>query len=508
MKKIFYFLAIILFAGVFSSCENGGGGGGSATGLQFKRMNIVGAHAIALASDESGKKSAPKHMPAADGDQPQYNVSNPVWTVSDDGTLVEVHYTIEVEGKGEIVDKVKANMRLVMQYIYSINNEWLWLVNCDYDYPGLDDVPEPLHGKIAELMHHDGALNFLVRKSDGALFEWKREQGCPVRGQGYKRQSDVYGQVETVGKDLFSCPSMGGLDDYYGRIYKLADQGDVLNVVQVLSSSQAGACLMPDSRGFVGTYLIQGELVNFGDGLTVTLDPNSLKLSNISTGEAELNTKEFISIDGTTYLIGEKTAETSAEKTKRYLFALENQSGMWTAKTPALLEWTVDKFPSLPDWKHPYKSATATWMGMETDANWTSHVYAYTIDPKAPSLTKKSLPAHYPGNADVYYDGIAYVMAADQNSFYVCDLAKDEAEQITVEYDESVAQYASEIATIYPFGEYDPNTLCFTATAQLLDGTYLYLILQAQGVNRGKVFVVHEGESDAGQVISVMVRLN
>ena len=51
------------------------------------------------------------------------------------------------------------------------------------------------------------------------------------------------------------------------------------------------------------------------------------------------------------------------------------------------------------------------------------------------------------------------------------------AEQITVEYDESVAQYASEIATIYPFGEYDPNTLCFTATAQLLDGTYLYLIL-------------------------------
>ncbi|MBQ3913792.1 MAG: hypothetical protein II692_00255, partial [Paludibacteraceae bacterium] len=147
MKKIFYFATILLCAGMLSSCEENRGG--SASSMTFKRMDIAGAKAIALASDGSSQNNGPKRM-TTDGD-PDYNVSNPVWTVSEDGTLVEVHYTIEVVGNGEIVDLVKANMRLVMQYIYPIGDEWLWLVNCEYDYPGLDGIPEPLHGKIREL---------------------------------------------------------------------------------------------------------------------------------------------------------------------------------------------------------------------------------------------------------------------------------------------------------------------------------------------------------------------
>ena len=107
-----------------------------------------------------------------------------------------------------------------------------------------------------------------------------------------------------------------------------------------------------------------------------------------------------------------------------------------------------------------------------------------------------------------YYDGVAYVMGEGQSFFYVCDLAKDAAEQVEIQFDESIAEYISQIAFMGGFSEYDPNTQCFTGGAQLLDGTHLYFILYAQGENRGKVTVLHEGESDAGQVISVMVRLN
>ena len=133
MKTKFTFLALLIAAiGMLTSCEENRGG--SASSMTFKRMDIAGAKAIALASDGSSRNNGPKRMPA-EGDAPDYNVSNPVWTVSEDGTLVEVHYTIEVVGNGEIVDLVKANMRLVMQYIYPIGDEWLWLVNCEYDYP-------------------------------------------------------------------------------------------------------------------------------------------------------------------------------------------------------------------------------------------------------------------------------------------------------------------------------------------------------------------------------------
>jgi hypothetical protein len=87
-------------------------------------------------------------------------------------------------------------------------------------------------------------------------------------------------------------------------------------------------------------------------------------------------------------------------------------------------------------------------------------------------------------------------------------LSKAATEQVAIEFDESMAPYVSQIAMVYPFGAYDPNTQCFTGGAQLLDGTYLVFLVDVQGEKRGKVRVLKAGESDAGQVISVMVRLN
>lgn len=517
--KILSALSIGMIAMLFLvSCERGGG---KVSSMQFKRMNIAGAKALALASDGSNQQNAPARMPAAqmDGEpDPEYNISNPVFIVSEDGTMVEVHYTIEVVGDGEVVDMIKANMRLKMQYIYPIGDNWLWLVNCEYDYPGIDEVKEPLRGQIRDLMH-DAESNFLVRRSDGALFAWSREQGCPQKGRGYKQPSDIYGQVESVGKDVFSCPSMGGLDDYYGRIYKLEDQGNILNVVQVLNSSQSGNGLYVDDRGFVGTILGVDFGVDFDGGIPVIIDPSSLKLSNINSDAAQGGIPEYIAIGGRAYIYAERyitTTETGGKggnwdvtKHMGYFYALENQSGMWTVKTPALYEFDLEQ-QSGPTQK-VYKTPVATWMGTEYEAGWTAHSYVYTFDPIAASLTKKELPANYPVDETKYYDGVAYVMGEGQSFFYVCDLAKDAAEQVEIQFDESIAEYAeyiSQIAFMGGFSEYDPNTQCFTGRAQLLDGTYLYFILYAQGENRGKVTVLHEGESDAGKVISVMVRLN
>ena len=509
--KILSALGIGMMAMLFLvSCEDNRGG--NATSMKFKRMDIAGAKALALASEGANPQKAPVRLKADGEEDPTYNVSHPIYTVSEDGTLVEVKYTIEVVGNGEIVDMVKANMRLKARYIYPIGDEWLWLVNCEYDYPGIEDVQEPLRGRIRDLMHAAFESNFLVRRSDGALFEWTREQGRPQRGMGYFRPSDIYGQVESVGKDVFSCPSMGGLDDYYGRIYKLEDQGDILNVVQVLNSSQSGNGLYVDDRGFVGTIL-GGD---FGGGIPVIIDPSSLKLSNINSGAAQLEKPEYIAIGGRAYIYAERyitTTETDGKggnwdvtKHMGYFYALENQSGMWTVKTPALYEFDLEQ-QSGPTQK-VYKTPVATWMGTEYEVDWTAHSYVYTFDPITASLTKKELPANYPVDETKYYDGVAYVMGEGQSFFYVCDLAKDAAEQVEIQFDESIAEYISQIAFMGGFSEYDPNTQCFTGGAQLLDGTYLYFILYAQGENRGKVTVLHEGESDAGQVISVMVRLN
>ena len=518
IKNILSALGIVVCAMLFLvSCQDEPGG--KVSSMQFKRMNIAGAKALALASDGSNQQNAPARMPAAlmDEGDPEYNISNPIFTVSEDGTLVEVHYTIEVVGNGEIVDMIKANMRLKTQYIYAIGNEWLWLVNCEYDYPGIDEVKEPLRGQIRNLMHAGFESNFLVRRSDGALFAWSREQGRPERGRGYWKPSDVYGEVETMGKDIFSCPSMGGLDDYYGRIYKLEDKGDYLNVVNMLNSTQHAQCLLPDKRGVFGSivsYNGTGEVA----ALLFPDKPGETQLVYEKTeeGQEPFANLHLVSIDGTLYAIGFKyTDEWNTDVSGAALLAVEHitePQDMWFAsevlvnldKTAAESLQTILWNPNAQyPFKRPYKTSVMTW--------WQGNAI-YSVDPIAKTVAKRVLPAHYPDGENNYYDGIAYSIDDPQNplpsSFFICDLSKDAAEEVTIDYS-ALAEYLMKIVP----GKngsigYDPNTQSFRSSLMLTDGTTLNVYIYVSGENKGKALVFREGENTAGQVISVMVRLN
>ena len=90
MKKLTFLALLMAVFGMLTSCERGGS---KVSSMQFKRMNIAGAKALALASasDGNNQQGAPARMPAAQTDEgdPEYNISNPAYTVSEDGTLVE-----------------------------------------------------------------------------------------------------------------------------------------------------------------------------------------------------------------------------------------------------------------------------------------------------------------------------------------------------------------------------------------------------------------------------------
>ncbi len=516
-KKILSALGIGMIAMLFLvSCE--GIGSGKVSSMQFKRMNIAGANALALASDGSNQQNAPARMPASlmDEGDPEYNISTPAFIVSEDGTMVEVHYTIEVVGDGEVVDMIKANMRLKMQYIYAIGNNWLWLVNCEYDYPGIDEVKEPLRGQIRNLMHAGFDSNFLVRKSDGALFEWTREQGRPQRGRGNWKPSDVYGEVETMGKDLYSCPAFNGEDEYYGRVYKLEDKGDYLNVVSILNSTQKALGLLPDNRGVFGSIVSYG-----GNEMPALIFPDKpgetqLVYPKSEEGQESFDNLHLVSINGTLYAIGFKYSdEYQSTASSAALLAVEHitePQDMWFA-TDVLVNLDQTTAESLKEilwnpnallpFRKPYKSSVMTW--------WAGNAI-FSIDPIAKTATKRVLPAHYPSDENAYYDGIGFSIDDPQNplpnSFYICDLAKEVAEEVTIDYS-ALSEYMSKIVP----GKsgsigYDPNTQSFKSSLMLTDGTTLNVYIYVSGENKGKALVFREGENTAGQVISVMVRLN
>lgn len=500
--RFIYALALIVAAIGMTSCE-GGGGSGKLKELEFKRMHLDGVNALALASISSDAQNAPRRAPAAEGDT-VYDMRDPIYSVSEDGTLVEVSYTINCRGNGEIIDMVQAHMRLVMEYIYPIGDDWLWLYNCRYDYPELDQVAEPYHTMLAEKCNPLMSKHFLVRLKDGALFEWEYDampylaedrQGHSLVGR--RQPSDLYGVVETVGGDVYSNEISTSV-----MLYQLKDEGDHLDVRTMHEGGHTMWFneILPDKRGYIGGSLGYAGGDYGYQFIPGVLFPNSadLDIARLAGDESIENAEwELISVDDVLYAV----AIVHNYGTIFYSVELKD-SPVASATTGEKLAEIRGVEMSVSHMYNQTKliSKNGTYSWMQDDMK-------YSFDPQAKAVSSMQLPEHYPNNINSYFDDVAYVMNADEQSFYICDLAKNAAELVTIDLSE-YNQYKSQIATERPYDQYDPSIRAFKKTATTMNGKTLTILVDVDGANKGKARVIKPGESTAGTVISVMVRLN
>ena len=305
MRKFTYFATIVLFAGLFSSCENGGNDLGD---IQFKRMHLDGVKVLALASDGSDEQTAPRRAPAEEGEgEIVYDMSEPAYSVSEDGTLVEITYTIECRGRGEVIEKVKANMRLKMENIFSIGDDWLWLYSCYYDYPDLDKLEDPYRSMIKHKIDNFYG-NFLVRKKDGALFYWDARDGRPIytnEGVPFYQQSDLYSVVECINGEIYS--NCWHLASYGQMLYRLKDEGSQLAVTKMHNNTLFSTSIAPDDRGVIGLDIFYEGVNGSSPGILFIND--NLDITNIEEPENDPTLQgvsglqwAFISIQNTLHL--------------------------------------------------------------------------------------------------------------------------------------------------------------------------------------------------------------
>ena len=253
MKRSFlYALAVIVVAIGMASCDGIGG----RADVKFRKMNLNGVNTLALASrGQKAGNNAPARLRADGGDE--LVEDGIAYSVSEDGTLVEITYAIDCSGGGDAKNLIKANLRLSMQYVYTIGDDWLWLYGCNYVYPDLDELPEPAKSKIKEAIaeHSDYHDNFLVRRRDGALFEWDGRDGRPFYGnvKWDADQTDIYGIAESIGGEIYAN------SDYHmprvGQriVYRLKDEGNQLVVTSMHSENLLTEVIMPDKRGALGS---------------------------------------------------------------------------------------------------------------------------------------------------------------------------------------------------------------------------------------------------------------
>ena len=105
MKKI-VFAAILLAAFLSVSCNKDGESGNAS--VTFRKANIGGAPMLAIAQGGASTK--------AEGD---ITVGpKALYTVSEDGTMMQVSYNVDVEGAdGEVAETIRANLIIVIEPI-------------------------------------------------------------------------------------------------------------------------------------------------------------------------------------------------------------------------------------------------------------------------------------------------------------------------------------------------------------------------------------------------------
>ena len=511
MKKIL-FTMLALSALILLSCNKDDDGGSNAK-VTFRKANISGAGMLALAQGGAATK--------AEGD---VSVGpNALYTVSADGSMVQVTYNVDVEGAdGEVAETIKANLIISPGFVFPVGEGWLWLANCYYDVAeGWENCSLP-HGPERNALstilndfnnaHHDRhGAHYLVRKSDGALFEWTLEAGAPDgMDDGFKQPTFLNGWFHQQGKNLFVRTGGWAYDGAYPNpanapsLVGLMDKGNTLDAVNILGDNISCWRLCPASDCLGGAFSYPG-MNGMAQGILAPPSYEPVLLQDDTQDKRAF----LVSIGGKLYLV--------------HSYHKNVQEGEWGKDYESWIELHTE-FYNLNVTSTSIQKGSLIWSSTEKNKNgelipegtyisagetlsWWNENLIYTFDPKAATVSSRTLPAHYPGNEDEYVNGVAYV-ADGTSGFWECDLSKDAAEYVTFDWS-SAADYQSKIVPgSLRMLRFEAASLTLQFVAYMTNGTQLNFYTSVTGSDRGVIKTSVGSDGNAGMVVTTMVRLN
>ena len=514
MKKTV--LAILaLSVAIASSCNKDGDGGSNAS-VKFRKANIAGAQMLALAS---GTGAATK----AEGDVTVGPKA--LYTVSEDGSMVEVSYNVDVDGaNGEVAESIRANLIISPGFVFPVGEGWLWLANCYYDIKGgwanheqmsLSNSASNALSKIINdfsAKYHDRhGAHYLIRKSDGALFEWSLEAGAPYgMDDGFKQPTFLNGWFHQSGSNLFVRTGGWAYDGVYPNpanapsLVGLIDKGNTLDAVNVLGDNITCWRLYPASDCLGGAFSYPG-MNGMAQGILAPPSYEPVLLQDDTQDKCAF----LVSIGGKLYLV--------------HSYHKNVQEGEWGKDYESWIELHTE-FYNLNVTSTSIQKGSLIWSSTEKNKNgelipegtyvsagetlsWWNDNKIYTFDPKAATVSSRTLPAHYPENEDAYVNGVAYV-ADGTSGYWECDLSKDAAEYVALDWS-SAEDYKSKIVPdSLRLVRFEAASLTLQFEAYLTNGTQLNFYTSVTGSDKGVIKTSIGSENNAGMVVTTMVRLN
>lgn len=510
MKTKSILLAAMALVMVASACNKDGPS--SKVKVKFRRADIAGANMLALAQGSAATK--------AEGDVTVGPKA--LYTVSEDGTMVQVSYNVDVEGAdGEVAETIQANLIISPNFIFPVGEGWLWLANCSLDVKegwSNGTIPEgPARHALSKLInefsatYHDRhGAHYLIRKSDGAMFEWTLEAGAPDgMDDGFKQPTFLNGWFHQFGKDLY-VKTWGWLYDDGATpsgpsLYRLEDKGSTLDAVNLLGDNIGCGGIWP-AEDCLGVQFQYDGAWPFGIIAPPSFEPILLQqesdFADKNLALISIAKKLYLAVNTseTQYYDDGKERYPNGEKSVVTFYNL-NVSGSSVSRGSQICTWDgwIDNTP-----RSMISSADKlTWWGGNGEGGSQINVF----DPKAGTVSSHKLPEHYPSNQGDYVNGVGYTIDGT-SGFWECDLSKDAAEYVALDWS-SAAEYQSKIVPgTLRMERFEAASLTLQFKASLTNGTQLNFYTSVVGADRGKIKTTVGSENNAGMVVTTMVRLN
>lgn len=460
----------------------------SSSKLTFKGVNLNNAKALALVQEGNGGSKAPRKMPADEGEKPQTKF---LYTVDENGNMsAAIFYFNEVDS----TTNTKA-LRLSIENIFSVGDDYLWLYGCQYDCDDLDLLPEKARKYVQEQIDasrkRPGHYNYLIRKTDGALFDLTNLTVLPIDWDGsiknsVKTSNDLkqYGMVAQVGKELYWAEG-----NYQGGLRKLVDQGSTMDQVN-LDFHENIAHILGDGNGHLGTVLsyssnmptnpafINGNLANLVQGL-----PNDMGFPRM----------HFI---GGKYFVSHGYNWDSSLEPAIYTISFESNTAQATLAVAG---------HSLPEYGYGYpcrvEGSTYSYLTDEGEG-----AIIRTFDANTLSFSVEKLPEGFPSWNEAYdEEGNAYSFETEKQTdmSYVIVYNLPTRTATRHEIDRSDVPQYNVIKVI----GFDRSMKAMIEEAILPDGSTVTLITYMTGENAFKT-VVMGTEASGTAVVATIVQLN
>ena len=485
-QKILSALSIGMIAMLFLvSCEDEPS---SSSKLTFKGVNLNNAKALALVQEGNGGSKAPRKMPADEGEKPQTKF---LYTVDEEGNMnAAIFYFNEVDS----TTNTKA-LRLSIENIFAVGDNYLWLYGCQYDCDDLDLLPEKARKYVQEQIDasrkRPGHYNYLIRKTDGALFDLTSLTVLPIDWDGslknsVKTSNDLkqYGMVAQVGKELYWAEG-----NYQGGLRKLVDNGSTMDQVNLDYHANI-AYVIGDGNGHLGTVLsyssnmptnpafINGNLANLVQGL-----PNDMGFPRM----------HFI---GGKYFVSHGYNWDSSLEPAIYTISFEGNTAQATLAVAG---------HSLPEYGYGYpcrvEGSTYSYLTDEGEG-----AIIRTFDANTLSFSVEKLPEGFPSWNEAYdEEGNAYSMETEKQTdmTYVIVYNLPTRTATRHEIDRSDVPQYNVIKVI----GFDRSMKAMIEEAILPDGSTVSLITYMTGENAFKT-VVMGTEASGTAVVATIVQLN